>query len=179
MVLTWCVAIITSLFCIITSTSDYREFGLVIGFIDHLQIVIISNYNAFANSYVRLLTTTHTRSSQFVFTTRFLVTDPNNFICLFSYRLTSASQWTHRQTGHLTTPSYFSHWLNSTYCSFQIFPLIISRHGPHRKHSSSLNCLHRKYVCLQSRYSARDLVYIFLSRCRCSATSILLTGFHF
>jgi hypothetical protein len=68
--------------------SDYtRSLDLVIGFIDHLQMVTKSNYNAVTNSYTRLLTTAHTKSSQFVFTSRSLVTDPNNVLCLRPSRL--------------------------------------------------------------------------------------------
>jgi hypothetical protein len=57
----------------------------VIGFIDHLHIVTTNNYNALANSCARLLTTAHTKSSQFVFTSRFLITDLNNVLCLRPY----------------------------------------------------------------------------------------------
>jgi hypothetical protein len=57
---------------------DCRQlFGLVIGFIGHLHIVTTNNYNAVANSTTCLLTTVHTKSSQFVFTGCFLLMDPN------------------------------------------------------------------------------------------------------
>jgi hypothetical protein len=39
-------------------------FGLVIGFIEHLQIVITSNYSAIANSHILQFTIAHTESSQ-------------------------------------------------------------------------------------------------------------------
>jgi hypothetical protein len=39
-------------------------FGLVIGFIDHLQIVATSNYSAVANSRTLQFTTARTNSSQ-------------------------------------------------------------------------------------------------------------------
>jgi hypothetical protein len=58
------------------------RFGLVIGFTAYFQMVTTSNYNVLANSYTRLLTTAHTKFSQFVFTSRFLLTDPNNGVCL-------------------------------------------------------------------------------------------------
>jgi hypothetical protein len=58
------------------------EFGLGIGCIEHLKIVTTGNYNTLANSCTRLLTKAHTKSSQFVFTSRFLVTDPNNVLYL-------------------------------------------------------------------------------------------------
>jgi hypothetical protein len=42
-------------------------FGLVIGFMDHLQFITtsISNYRAIANSYTQLFTTAYTKTSQF------------------------------------------------------------------------------------------------------------------
>jgi hypothetical protein len=70
------------------------EFGLVIGFVDHLRIVNTSNYNTLANSCTRLLTKAHTKSSQFVFTNRFLVTDSNNVLCIRPYWLANVSQLT-------------------------------------------------------------------------------------
>jgi hypothetical protein len=39
------------------------EFGLVIGFIEHLQIVTTSNDSAIANSHTLQFTTAHTKSS--------------------------------------------------------------------------------------------------------------------
>jgi hypothetical protein len=75
-----------------------KGFVLEVGFIDHLQLVTTSNYNALTNSCTRLLTTAHTKTSHFVFTSRFMVTDPNNVLCLrpswlvnVSYLLTELS----------------------------------------------------------------------------------------
>jgi hypothetical protein len=56
----------------------------VIGFIELLETVTTINYNSLANSYTRLLTTAQIKSSQFVFTNRFPVTDPNNSLRLRS-----------------------------------------------------------------------------------------------
>jgi hypothetical protein len=56
--------------------------------------VTTSNYNALANSGTRFLTTAHTKSSQFVFTDRFLINDPNNVLCLRPYWLAKVSQLT-------------------------------------------------------------------------------------
>jgi hypothetical protein len=56
--------------------------------------VTTNNYNAVANSRTRLLTTAHTKPSQFVFTSRFPVTDPNNVLFLRRYRLATAPQLT-------------------------------------------------------------------------------------
>jgi hypothetical protein len=53
-------------------------FGLVIEFIDNLQMITTSNCNAVTNSCTSLLTTAHTKSFQFVFTSHFLIMDPNN-----------------------------------------------------------------------------------------------------
>jgi hypothetical protein len=52
------------------------------------------NYSATANSCTRLINTAHTKSSQFVFASRFPVTDPNNVLCLRPYRLENISQLT-------------------------------------------------------------------------------------
>jgi hypothetical protein len=83
------------LFHTVTCLSDYRKgFRLLIGFIDHLQLLTTSNYSTLANSCTRLLTTAHAKSSQFVFPTRFLATDPNNVLCLLLYWLTDAPQLT-------------------------------------------------------------------------------------
>jgi hypothetical protein len=59
-------------------------FGLVIGFIEHLQFVTTTNYSAIANSHIHQSTTAHTKSSQ-KFTSRFLVTDSDNVLCLRPY----------------------------------------------------------------------------------------------
>jgi hypothetical protein len=48
------------------------------GFIDHLQMVTRSNYGAIANLHTLQITIVHAKSSQSVFTSRFLVTDLNN-----------------------------------------------------------------------------------------------------
>jgi hypothetical protein len=53
-------------------------FRLVTGVTEHLEIVTTTNYSGLANSRIRLLTTAHTKPSQFVFPSRCLVTDPNN-----------------------------------------------------------------------------------------------------
>jgi hypothetical protein len=67
---------------------------LVIGFIDHLQILTKCNYKAFANSCTCPLTT-RTKSSQFSFTYRFLVTDPDNVLCLRPYWLANVPRSSH------------------------------------------------------------------------------------
>jgi hypothetical protein len=61
-----------------------------IGLIERIQIVTTSN--SIANSHILHFTTAHNKSSQFVFTSRFMVTDPNNFLCLRPYRLPNVSQ---------------------------------------------------------------------------------------
>jgi hypothetical protein len=50
-------------FHIVTILWLYMGFGLIIGFIELLQLVTTSNYNALANPRTRLLTTAHTKSS--------------------------------------------------------------------------------------------------------------------
>jgi hypothetical protein len=67
-------------------------FVLVAGFTEHLQMVTTSNYSAIADSHTLQFTTAHTKPSQFVFTSRLLVTDPNNVLCLRPYRLAIVSK---------------------------------------------------------------------------------------
>jgi hypothetical protein len=63
----------------------------MIGFTDQLHIVTTCSYNAIANSHILQFTTAYTKSSQFVVTSRFLVTDPKD-----PYRLANVSQETPR-----------------------------------------------------------------------------------
>jgi hypothetical protein len=48
------------------------------GFIDHLQMVTISNYGVITNFHTSQITGAHAKSSQSPFTSRFVVTDLNN-----------------------------------------------------------------------------------------------------
>jgi hypothetical protein len=48
------------------------------GFIDHVQIVTMSNYYIVANLQTLQITTTHTKPSQCAFTSRFPITDLSN-----------------------------------------------------------------------------------------------------
>jgi hypothetical protein len=66
----------------------------MIGFIENLLIVTASNYNSLPNSCIRLLTTEHTKSLQLVFTSRVLVTDPNNVLSLRPYWFANVIQLT-------------------------------------------------------------------------------------
>jgi hypothetical protein len=77
--------------------------GLVNGFTERLQIITTSNYNTLANSCPCLLTTAHTKSSQFVFTSRFLVTDSSNVLCLCPCWLVNVSQLTKSLTNQLNS----------------------------------------------------------------------------
>jgi hypothetical protein len=58
-------------------------------------MVTTSNYNALANSCTHHLITAHTKSFRFVFISRFMLTDPNNVLCLCPSRLAIVSQLTH------------------------------------------------------------------------------------
>jgi hypothetical protein len=95
-------------------------FGLVIGYTEHLQIVTTSNYNAIDNLHNLQITIAHAKPSQSAFTSRFPVTDLNNGDF-------SASVLTSLLTGEYPT----------TELLLQTF-LVTSRHGPLRKHLSSL-----------------------------------------
>jgi hypothetical protein len=63
------------------------------------------NYSAIANSQTLQFTTAHTMSSQFVCSSRILVTDPNNVLCLRPYWLANVSQLTKTQS---QSQSYFT-----------------------------------------------------------------------
>jgi hypothetical protein len=118
-------------------------------------MVITSNYNSLA--------TAHTKYSQAVFTIRFLVTDPNNVLCLRPYWLVNVSQTTlrlsaisHQHPAHLIDS-------NSTNCSSQLFPFITSRHGPHRKYLSyCCRWTVAVWKCLFAKVTA--LAYLPISR---------------
>jgi hypothetical protein len=118
---------------------------LVSGFIAHLQMVTTSNYDALANSCSHLLTTPHNKSSQFGFTSRFLVTDPNNVLYLRPYWLVNVSQPTKLQTCPAYNPS-----ARTAYKT----PLSIV----------VVQSLSWENVCLRSRYSATTAVYLLISR---------------
>jgi hypothetical protein len=147
-----------------------------IGFIEHLytQLVTTSNYNSRTSWRTLKITVTAAHIVFHAFTSRFLVTDPNNVLCLRSYRLANISQLTHCSNwltprlaaiSHKPSTLLFTDWLTEaqsqshfstdsqsvclSWCrapsgsdqinwSSEIVPLITSRQGPHRKHSSSL-----------------------------------------
>jgi hypothetical protein len=94
-----------------------------------------------AKSHTLQFTTVHTKSSQFVCTSRFLVTDPNNALCLRPYQLANVSRLT------------------------KLVQLITHRHGPRGKQRSSValhlllvkNMLPSSGCCLRSHYLATGL----------------------
>jgi hypothetical protein len=99
-----------------------------------------------------------------------------------THSLTNSLHSTHSLTGfvHLTPTTYSS---DSLYCSSQLVPLIISRHGPWRKHRSSVayHCLIR--VCWRSPLLLYPVVAQWiawdsrLSRGRCLATALHATTY--
>jgi hypothetical protein len=93
-------------------------FGLVNRFTGHLYtpLVTTSNYNTIANPYILQITRAHTKSSQFAFTSRFLVMNLNN-------GHSSASALTSLLSGE-----YPANELTLWLCPL----LITSQHGPCR-----------------------------------------------
>jgi hypothetical protein len=69
----------------------------------HTKLVTTSNYNAIAHLHTLQITTAHAKASQSVFTSRFLVTDPNNILCWCQYRPTNIPQLTHCQSQSYVT----------------------------------------------------------------------------
>jgi hypothetical protein len=90
----------------------------VVGFIDHLctQLVSTSNYSAITDLHISQITRARTKSSQSAFTSCFLVADLNNGD-------SSASVFMSLSATELIVPTGL---------------VVTSRHGPHRKHHSSL-----------------------------------------
>jgi hypothetical protein len=77
-------------------------------------MVTTSTYNAVANSCTSLLITARNKSYQFVFTSCFLLTDPNDVFCLSLYRLADVSQLTRFKSKLLYDwglPPVISSWL--------------------------------------------------------------------
>jgi hypothetical protein len=97
-------------------------FGLIIGYIEHLQIVTTSNYNAIANSHTPQFTTAHIKVfSVFCMFTGCRLITAFNAVALSASVLTLLLArdclTTHPQTvGHLTSASYYSH------CRLQALP---------------------------------------------------------
>jgi hypothetical protein len=47
----------------------------------YIKFIIASNSDAIADLHKLQITTAHAKASQSVFTSRFLITDPNNILC--------------------------------------------------------------------------------------------------
>jgi hypothetical protein len=68
-------------------------FEFIIGFIDHIQVVTTGNRSAVANIHALQITRAHAESSESAFTSRFLVMDTDNVLCLRHYWLANVPQW--------------------------------------------------------------------------------------
>jgi hypothetical protein len=157
----------------------WMGFRLVTRFIDHLQIVSASNYNSLIALHT-LKITHYNCSTHEVLTSRFLVTHPNNVLCLSPYRLANIPQRTHcfnwltlrlaavsHQPSSLLFTDSNSRLCTSLHCTalHSLIALVTSRHVPHRKHRSSIavqvmlikNLLPSSGRCLLSHYSATEL----------------------
>jgi hypothetical protein len=130
--------------------------GLVIGFMEHLytRLVTASKYNAVTNSRTLQFTTARIKSSQSVFTSRCLMTASNRVLSIplgsqtipvpeppasnsnSSRAVNRNSSLTHWSTKYFTSLNCTE--LNSTELALLIVLLITSKHGPHRKHRSSV-----------------------------------------
>jgi hypothetical protein len=134
----------------------------VTGFIAQFQIVTTSNYNALANSCLRLLTIAQTKSSQFIFTSRFLVADPNSFLCLRPYWLANISQ---------LPPSLAA-------ISHQPLTFLIARTAQKTPFLVVIiQLLLWKHAYLRSFYSVTALVHLLISRSFPSNGSVFTESF--
>jgi hypothetical protein len=94
------------------------------GFIDHLEIVTISNHSAITNLHTLQITRARAKTSQSAFTSRFQITDLNNGDSSASVLTSLLSD------AYLTTEPIAP-----------TVPVITSRYGPHTKHCSSIVAL--------------------------------------
>jgi hypothetical protein len=123
---------------------------LLIGFIDHLQIATTSNYSAIADSHTLQFTTARTKSSQSAVSSsvvwqRHPMTDLP--LTLGSRTITvpqlPASNSNSSQRPNCSSPLIDCTPTNSLHsivlnCTELTVLLVTSRHGPHRKHKSSI-----------------------------------------
>jgi hypothetical protein len=70
----------------------------MIAFIDHLHVAGTSNCSAIANLHSLQITRADTATFRFVFTSRFLVTDPNKVLRLHPYWLANIPQLNHSKS---------------------------------------------------------------------------------
>jgi hypothetical protein len=107
-------------------------FGLLIGFIEHLQIVTASNYSTVADSHILQITTARTKSFQFALSSPVVdwgrIPIISSASVLNSYLLATVPQIT-----HCPNSRFSNNYLNS-----RLVLLITSRHGPRRKHRTSV-----------------------------------------
>jgi hypothetical protein len=120
-----------------------RGFGLDIAFIDHFntQLAITLNYSAIADLHTLQITSV-----------------------LSLLQLPLAASWWRLLTVAIPLPlwmatSFQLSVLATTNWLPQTVPVVISQHGPHRKHCSvAVQLIPWENVCLRSRYSATALV---------------------
>jgi hypothetical protein len=110
-----------------------RGFGLEIGFIDHLQVIITNYCNTLANFYTLKITTAHAKSSQSasVSTCRFLLTASNSGDSSTASTKSSLQRLSHNSFN----------WLCYNWLISKLVSVITSRHGPRTKHSPLLYLL--------------------------------------
>jgi hypothetical protein len=119
-------------------------FGLLTWFIDHLypHLITTSKYNSLTGLHTLKITVTAAHKVSYVFTSRFLVTDPNNVLCLRSCRVANVSPLTQLWTSSSLQPFGMDNLKNTTHCCIHCC-LRSHRRGPYRKHRFLANALAR------------------------------------
>jgi hypothetical protein len=114
-----------------------HEFGVIIGFIEHLQIVITRNYSSIANSHALEFNLLNLLSSP-VIVWRCLCFRAHVLMAGYCPRLTQFSNCPGYISARTTLKTPF------LCCCFQLLPL--------------------KHACLRSRYSVTAVLYFYISR---------------
>jgi hypothetical protein len=152
----------------------------------HTILLIYVYYSVTCRLYTQLVTdhcNCSTHKVSYILASRFLVTDPNNVLCLRPYRLANIPQLIHCSNCRFQSSPPYCYWpflvpgfgthdhifllsrLLRLHSQLTVL-VIISRHGPYRKHRYSLavQLFPWEHVYLWSRYLLTALAYLLISQ---------------